>query len=81
MRVDVLLFGPQAAAAGARRISLDVAPPASVAGVRGALASACPSLGASLATSRLAVNRRFAPDDAEIAAGDEIALIGLVSGG
>ena len=81
MRVEVLLFGPQAAIAGDRRVSLDVPLPASLGGVRGALAAACPGLAPTLPASRLSVNRRFAPDSTEVLPGDEIALIGMVSGG
>lgn len=78
--VTVLLFGPQAALAGVRQLRLDV-PEGTVAGVRAALAAACPALAASLASSRLAVNQEFAGDADLVSASDEIALIGMVSGG
>lgn len=81
MRVEVLLFGPQAAAAGARVVAVEVASPASASGVRSALSAACPALTPSLGGSRLAVNRAIAADDTPVSPGDEVALIGMVSGG
>ena len=46
-----------------------------------ALADAMPQLRGSLATSRVAVNHRFADKNERIDEGDEVALIGMVSGG
>lgn len=80
MSVTVLLFGPQAALAGARTLRLDV-PCGTVAGVRQALAQACPALASSLPASRFAVNQEFAADGDAVRSFDEIALIGMVSGG
>jgi molybdopterin converting factor small subunit len=82
MEIEVLLFGPQATLAGARsvRVSLVDQQPKSVT-VLEALALQLPELGPSLKTSRLAVNHAFAAADTPISPSDEVALIGMVSGG
>jgi molybdopterin converting factor small subunit len=82
MRVSVLLFGPQATLAGARSVvvSVDnVTPTAN--DVLVALREVAPALTGSLASSRLAVNHEFAYADQTVHQGDEVALIGMVSGG
>jgi molybdopterin converting factor small subunit len=82
MRVSVLLFGPQATLAGARSVDVVIqtdAPTASA--VLTALREAAPALTGSLTSSRLAINHEFANADQSIQQGDEVALIGMVSGG
>lgn len=85
MEVTVKLFGAEADAA--QRHSLVVRVEGAGNGetdcraVRAALAEACPALEPLLAHVRFAVNNAYVADDATIAAGDEVALIGLVSGG
>ena len=79
--LTVLLFGPQAALAGARELRLPLDSGATVAQVRAALGAACPALAPSLPASRFAVNHAFAAETDPVAASDEIALIGMVSGG
>lgn len=82
MRVSVLLFGPQATLAGARSVDVDVPTEAPTASdVLLALRETAPALAGSLASSRLAVNHEFATSDQSIRQGDEVALIGMVSGG
>jgi molybdopterin converting factor small subunit len=80
--VEVLLFGPLAARAGAGRVSVPVpALPLSCGALREAVAQAHPELSDSLPLHRFAVNARFVPEDHPVEAGDEVALIGMVSGG
>ncbi|MBX3358695.1 MAG: MoaD/ThiS family protein [Phycisphaeraceae bacterium] len=80
MRIRVLLFGPEAAAAGCDGVDVEVED-ATCAGVLIALAEQHPALRSAAASARLAVNRELSPAQREIRAGDELALIGLVSGG
>lgn len=82
MELEVLLFGPQAALAGARevRVALEGSE-ATPAAVLAALAEGAPALAASLGASRLAVNHEFAAADTVVRPGDEVALVGMVSGG
>ena len=80
MEIKVLLFGPQAQLAGTREVTLSVEPP-TAGGVLNTLANEENSLAASLPVSRLAVNHEFVDEDHPIHPGDEVALIGMVSGG
>ena len=81
MKQTVLLFGPQARLAGKREVSLDLPDDADAATVLARLADAEPSLKASVAASRLAVNQDFAEPSRRVEASDELALIGMISGG
>lgn len=82
MVIRVLLFGPEAAAAGVRAVEVDVADGArTAAAVLGRIGEACPALRGRLGSARLAVNGEFAAPAQAIGVGDEVALIGLVSGG
>lgn len=81
MTLNVLLFGPLADAAGARAIAVDVAEGSDVACVLGQLHAAYPRLRSLLGASRLAVNSAFAALNTPVQASDELALIGMVSGG
>ncbi|QDT69194.1 ThiS family protein [Planctomycetes bacterium MalM25] len=76
----MLLFGPQAALAGEREIIVTAEEP-TAGRVLEALAQASETLAPSLAASRLAVNHKFVGDEHPIRPGDEVALIGMVSGG
>lgn len=80
-RITVKLFGPQARLAGASELAVEVPEPATCRAIVAQLRAAAPALAASLANSRLAVNHAFAADDEPVAANDEVALIGMVSGG
>lgn len=77
----VLLFAAARDLAGADTATVELAPGASVAQLRAALARDFPALAALLAKSAVAVNHDFAEDDRVLAPGDEIAVIPPVSGG
>jgi sulfur-carrier protein len=81
MRVCILLFGPHAAALGADRAELELAGTPTAGAVQRALSHEFPSLRPLLAGARIAVNGEFVGGDHPIVAADELALIGLVSGG
>lgn len=82
MRIDVLLFGPQAELAQTDRVAVQIdSADATVTLVMTELATAVPALAESLESSRLAVNHAYAASDDAITSGDEVALIGMVSGG
>jgi molybdopterin converting factor small subunit len=81
-RYTVKLFGPQARLAQQREVEVEVAGDSTQAReVLAAVGAACPALGESLASSRLAVNHAFAPGDTPVRPGDEVALIGMLGGG
>lgn len=80
MRVKVKLFGPQAALAGTREVEVEVSN-ATAGGVKAALASALPAIAATVGPSRMAINHEFAADADPVRETDEVALIGMVSGG
>jgi molybdopterin converting factor small subunit len=80
--ITIRLFGPQAQLAGTRELIVELPDADITCGeLRQMLARTQSSLSASLAASRLAVNQAFAADDDPVRAGDEVALIGLISGG
>ena len=81
MRVCVLLFGAEAAAVGRDRVEVETASAPSAADLRELLAARVPALRPHLGAARFAVNHVFAAPERKIAEGDEVALIGLVSGG
>ncbi len=82
MQIKVLLFGPQAQIAGQSSIEIEVVGEApTVADVLVALSEGEPALAPSLSVSRLAINQQFAAPGDAVRAADEVALIGMVSGG
>lgn len=82
MHLIVKLFGPQAAAADTQQIELELdGDDVRSAELRAALAKACPTIAATIPGSRLAVNHQLVCDQHVIRHGDEVALIGMVSGG
>ena len=82
MLIDVLLFGPQAELAQTQRVSVQIdSLEVTVAAVMAELVSAVPALAVSLESSRLAVNHAYACAHETIESEDEVALIGMVSGG
>lgn len=82
VRMDVLLFGPQAALAGARVVAVEVVPGRTTgAEVLLALGEACDVLRESLPASRLAVNHALVEGDVVLRGDEALALIGMVSGG
>ncbi len=80
MPVVVLYFAGARDAAGTAREVLS-AVPATVGALRRALEAAHPPLARVLARSRVAVDEEFAPDDAPLRDGAEIAIVPPVSGG
>jgi sulfur-carrier protein len=82
MNVTVKLFGPEARAAGSRQVQLvDVPEPVTCASLGEMLSQRHPELFAALPRCRFAVNHEFVKPDDLIHPGDEVALIGQVSGG
>ena len=82
MRVQVLLFGAEREAVGSDRLTVDLpGAQATCLQLRSRLLEGFPQLKAHLAASRFAVNGEFAAPDRPIGEADEVALIGLVSGG
>lgn len=81
MNVRVRLFGAEAAAAGCDSIAVDVDEPATCRAVVESLGRACPPLAPLLPGVRVALNSEFAPPERPVRPDDEVALIGLVSGG
>ena len=80
MTCNVKLFGAEARAAGVREIAVVI--DANTCGaLRAALEKSSPALRPFLAKCRFAVKHEFASDEQIISEGDEIALIGMVSGG
>ena len=82
MRIRVLLFGPEAAAVGRRFVEVSLeGGRADGRALLERLAAEHPPLAPHLRSARLAVNHEFAAPDRPIRETDEVALIGLVSGG
>lgn len=80
--LTVKLFGREAELAGRREVCVRVPDRAlTCADLARLLAEAEPSLGPTLAHCRFAVNHVFASDEASVGPDDEVALIGMVSGG
>ena len=78
MNVTVRVFASYADAIGSDRIVVSVPDPATVGGVRAAVAALSSSLPP---RPIIAVNEEYATDDVAIAAGDEVAVIPPVAGG
>ncbi len=81
MRQRVLLFGPQKELAGKAAVDLTLPPNTTVDDVLRLVAEAEPALADSIRSSRLAINHAFSREDQLIIEGDELALIGMISGG
>jgi molybdopterin converting factor small subunit len=87
MVIRILLFGPEAAALQREEVMVTLPGGASWGDLRSQLGSEFPALAPGLAAARFAVNGEFVPDgpgnagSVPLREGDEIALIGLVSGG
>ncbi|MFO0860286.1 MAG: MoaD/ThiS family protein [Phycisphaerales bacterium] len=77
MRVQVLLFGSERAAVGRASVEIEFDGKASAREVLRALGERWPALKG----KRLAVNHAFATGEEMIGPKDEVALIGMVSGG
>lgn len=82
MQIEILLFGPQAKLAQTDRVAVQIDEDAPTVGsAMRALHDALPALRPTLEVSRLAVNHAYATDEDMLNASDEVALIGMVSGG
>jgi len=82
MQLTIRLFGPEAQLAAASELAVNVEQfPIRCALLRQQIALREPRLAQSIKTARLAINCEFASDDQLIGPGDEVALIGSVSGG
>ena len=82
MEIEVKLFGNEARLAGSRGVVVQVeGDDVRCDVVLDAVGEACEALKGQLEGCRLAVNHEFVDGDALIVAGDEVALIGAVSGG
>ena len=81
MNIEVKIFGPQARLAQRSSIRIALEPAATCEALRAKLAEAEPELAPSLPRSRFAINHEFAAESQAIREGDEVALIGMVSGG
>jgi len=79
--VQVKLFGPLADVAQTRLVALDVGARPEAQQVLQALATQLPALASQLTHCRLAVNNAFATPSQVVTEQDELALIGMVSGG
>lgn len=83
MKLNVLLFGPYADAAEERAVELELPgrSDCTAADVLLELAERRPKLSDMLGAAMLAVNCTVARPDQRVREGDELAVIGLVSGG
>ena len=82
MTYRVLLFGAEAMAAGSKSVDIASDEPAlTTADLKTLLIEAVPAIAGTVPTCRVAVNKSFVTDDHKIAPTEEIALIGMVSGG
>jgi len=82
MEIHVKLFGPMSRAAGARQVAVTIdAAQATCAALRQKLAESQPALAPMLPACRFAVNHQLAAEHQSVGPGDEVALVGLVSGG
>lgn len=81
MTVRVRLFGPMKDAAGCGEVCVEGPEGTTCAQVICLLSDASPALQGMLPSCRLAVNGEFASPETAVRPDDEVALIGMVSGG
>jgi molybdopterin converting factor subunit 1 len=81
MEITVRLFGAEADLAGQAQVTINVDRTATCGDLRRVLAERHPSLAVRLPACRFALNHEFAVDEHPVTEQDEVALIGLVSGG
>jgi molybdopterin converting factor subunit 1 len=81
MRIKVLLFGMLAAKTGARELSIDLPPGATVDTAMDAVADRLPDVAAMRDRLAMAVDMAYVRGDHPLSDGDELALIPPVSGG
>jgi molybdopterin converting factor small subunit len=82
MQFTIKLFGTEAMAVGHRQVELSLGDPVvSCEELRMVLVKEVPVLAGTIDSCRFAVNSQFVGNDHKVGEGDEIALIGMVSGG
>ncbi len=81
MEITVRLFGAEAELAGQAQVTINVEDASTCGDLRRVLAKRHPSLAVRLPACRFAVNHEFAVEEHSVTEQDEVALIGLVSGG
>lgn len=82
MTIHVLLFGPMAQAASTARLAVPIdGDSIACADLRQRIIAVSPPLERLLPACRFAVNQSFADDTHIVTPDDEVALIGMVSGG
>src|SRR6478672_5229018 len=81
MRVRVRLFAMQRELAGTRQVELELGPGATIEAAWEALVGRFPVLAPGRPAVRFARNGAYAPADAALVDGDEVAMIPPVSGG
>lgn len=79
--VKVLLFGAEADRAGVSFVMIELPSEPGAAAIKAAVEAAAPALRGHLGACRVAHNAEFAGDEVRVEPGDEVAIIGLVSGG
>lgn len=81
MEVTVKLFAAEARAVGRSEVTVELAGEPSCDRLRAVLAELYPPIEPLLGSARFAVNSEFVGPEHVIQPGDEVALIGMVSGG
>lgn len=81
MKIQVRLFAALREVAGTAHVDQEVASGATVQDLMDSLVAQYPALGAQIKAVRAAVNRQYAPLQAELHDGDEVALVPPVGGG
>jgi molybdopterin converting factor small subunit len=82
MQFTIKLFGTEAMAVGYRQVELALDDPVvSCEELRVVLVQEVPVLAGTIDSCRFAVNSQFVGNDHKVGEGDEVALIGMVSGG
>ena len=81
MKISVKLFAVAKERVGASAVDVEIAPPASVRQLRGALVEQYPQLRDVVPHVRFAINSEYAADTTPISPQSEVAIIPPVSGG
>ncbi|HWE03738.1 MAG TPA: molybdopterin converting factor subunit 1 [Tepidisphaeraceae bacterium] len=81
MKITIRLFAILRERAGISSMALDLPADATVAAAKAALLRQYPQLGDLMSRTAFAVNQAYAPADAELNDGDEVAFLPPVSGG
>ena len=81
MKLQILMFGPVADAAGTESLQLEIPAAIPVRQALELLVAEFPDLERLLGSTAVAVNRAYATVNSEVTDGDELALIPPVSGG